>query len=371
VNIIQSTEIDPTEWDDLVNSSDDTWLWHTWEWIDLLARVYSLQKHFFIARKSGKNIGGFHRLFRTGQGGLLGQDIDLMSWLEGFCDAGPFCIRDLGMRARVRSLTQMTEAATAWGRELKIATLSCQLPPLAQSSRENTTGVNPLVLAGWRDVSKHTLIADLWKLESDLWSDLSYDARRNVKHARSVGYAVQRVDWRQTLDEYYRVQEETYTRTGVSLDLQPRAYFEAIAKTADRGRSVLWVGLEPGGRPVAFLNSARFKNGSVANTGCCETDHLDSGINYLLIWHDMLGAKHDGCRWYDIGEVALPYVEGKSRGLAVFKSKFGGELHRLYRGEISLLDRPWFMRLAMHILPRPLRTLGHEYLTRLSKTVSD
>jgi hypothetical protein len=139
------------------------------------------------------------------------------------------------------------------------------------------------------------------------------------------------------LDEYYRVHVETYHRTGVRP--HPRAYFAGIATTiAKDGHAVLWVGRDASNHPVAFHNCARFRDGSLYWTGCCETSHLPSGVNYLLFWHALAGAQEDGCGWYETGEAFPNTDDSKLKGLTLFKAKFGGELYRYYRGEIRLCD---------------------------------
>jgi hypothetical protein len=158
------------------------------------------------------------------------------------------------------------------------------------------------------------------------------------------------------LDEYYLTHLETYRRTGASH--HPKEYFEIIAETAHRGQAVLWVGRDPSGKPVAFHNCARYRKGSLYNTGCCKTEHLRSGINYLLFWNAIVGAKEDGCNWYEVGEVFPNETGGKLRGLSIFKEKFDGELYRYYRAEIQLLRwPPPYAKLAALVLPRSFRRL--------------
>jgi len=336
MEIDQSRTVSAEEWDHLVGLSDDVWLYHSWTWIEMVAAVYSLENTYFIARENGRNVGGFPlqlvRRSRYSQPCHQARSVMMGA-------AGPFSIRGLPSKTRRRVLSGLTEAAVHWARERNVEVLSCALPPLAPNNLHNPRGVNPLVTVGWRDVSTHTRIASLLKSESELWAELAYDARRSIKQARSGGYSVERGSWGEMLDEYYRVHVETYRRTGVAP--HPRAYFEGIAThLAPRGHAVLWVGRDPSGRPVAFHNCARFREGSLYWTGGCETDHLPSGVNYLLFWHALVGAREDGCEWYEMGEVFPDAPEGKLRGLTIFKGKFGGELYRYYRGEIRLFEGP-------------------------------
>jgi len=364
MEICQSSKVPQVEWDDLLRSSDDVWFWHSWTWIEDVARAYSLENRYFVARENGRNVGALP--MQMARLSLHGRECNRAYSLMMGC-AGPFCIRGLQPKGRERILSELTKAAIDWARKTNIQVLVCSLPPLALSNLRNNRGVNPLVTAGWRDVSGHTLIANLSNSESDLWSDLSHDARRSVKLAGSAGYTAERANWIEMLDEYYRVYLETYGRTGGTP--HPKGYIEALAKTQEQGNAVFWVGRDPKGRSVAFHSDARFRGGSWYSAGCCETEHLQSGVNYLLLWNAIVEAKRDGCKWYEIGEVYPQTEQEKLRGLTVFKSKFGGEMYRSYQAEIRLFDwPPSSSRLIAAVLPAPLRRFLKSWLLGITRS---
>jgi hypothetical protein len=361
MQVYQSPQVSQEDWDSLVGSSDDVWLWHSWNWIEKTALVYSLKNHYFIAKQNGQIVGGLPlQLMRVSR---YGRPINrAYSLLMG--STGPFLIRGLPSKARKRVLLELTKAAIDWAGEMSVQVLSCQLPPLALNNLNNVHGVNPLVAVGWRDVSGHTRIADLSASESDLWSGLTHDARRSVRLARSAGYTIERASWLEMLDECYRVYSETVRRAGGAPN--PKVYMQEIASMEKRGNVVLWVGRDPGGRAVAYHGDARFRDGSSYNVGCCERDHLRSGVNYLLLWHALIEAKQDGLAWYEIGEAYPDVKAGKLRGLHLFKEKFGGELYRYYRGEIRFFDwPPRSLRFVAGILPGSVRRFLARRLIRL------
>ena len=351
-------EIDPQEWDAAVMASDDAWLFHTSAWLEMTAEVWPVENLYVTARQNGRIVGGFPVQVDRLPGWLR--------WREAYSSrmgcSGPFVIREVAGKTRRRVLEALSEAVKAWARSERIDRLACALPPLAESNLRNLHGVNPLAFLAWEDVSTHTRIINLAKPESELWSDLSADARYNIRAAESAGYRVERAEWPAMLDEYYRVHVETYYRTGAQP--HPKAYFQGIAsRIAPAGNAVLWVCLDQEGSPVGFHNCGRFAGGAVYWSGCSRTEHLDRGVNYLLVWHALRGAKTDGCHAYDIGEVFPGASSGKLHGLSVFKSKFGGELYRLYRGELRFLA-PWPRR----VLRRALRVPAAIW-RRIRKTV--
>jgi len=335
MEIYHTTKVSQEEWDSLIRSSDDVWLWHSWKWIEDLARLYSLENHYFLARANGRDVAALplqlQRLHKYGRSCNQAYSLRRGS-------AGPFCTREVHLKARHNILSELTKVAVDWAKEMSVQSMSCSLPPLAPNNLRIAHGVNPLVTAGWSDLSGHTRITNLLTSEADLWLGLTHDARRSVKLARSAGYTVERGSWIEMLDDCYRVYVETIKRAGGIPD--PKAYMEIFAGMETEGNTVLWVGRDPSGQAVAYHGDARFQGGCWYGTGCCETAHLRSGVNYLLFWESLICAKKDGCAWYEIGEAYPEIKDGKFRGLEVFKGKFGGELYRLYRGEIRLFDWP-------------------------------
>jgi len=347
MEIEECAQIDAGQWDAAVAASDDAWLFHTAAWLEMTASVWPLENRYFAARQNGRIVGGFPLQADRPTRWLRPRS----AYSTKMGCSGPFVTRDLTGKGRRRVLQALNDAVLQWARSGRIESLCCWLPPLAAANLGNLRGVNPLALLGWEDVSTHTRIVDLSRPESELWSDLSEDARYNIRKAESAGYRVERAQWPQMLDEYYRVHVETYRRTGVPP--HPRAYFQGIAeRIAAGGHAVLWVCLDRQGGPVAFHNCGRFAGGAVYWTGCSRSEHLEQGVNYLLVWHALRGAKADGVQAYDIGEVFPGAAGGKLHGLSVFKSKFGGQLYRLYRGELRF-PVPWLSRAARRVLRVP------------------
>ena len=334
MEIEERTEIAPQEWDAAVEASDDTWLFHTARWIEATASVWPLENRYFVARKNDRIVGGFP--LQVAPGGRRPW-VRPRAYSTMMGTGGPFAARDLAGKGRMHVLAALSDAVLQFGRKRRLAAVDCILPPLAAGNLRNIRGVNPMVLLGWEDTSTHTRIVDLTRPESELESVLG-EARRKMKRAKAEGYTVQRTDWKNSLDDYYRVHVETYRRTGVPP--HPKAYFEAIAeKFGSSGQAVLWVCRTSTGEPVAYHNSARFGEGAVYWTGCSRTGCGEAGVNYLLCWRAILGAQQDGYRFYEVGESFPNTSDRKLKGLSEFKSKFGGELFRLFRGRLPLKRR--------------------------------
>jgi hypothetical protein len=325
MEFVEFDRITTAEWDDIVAQSDDGWVFSLADWLSMVTPIWNMQQMSFAVRENGKLIAVMPLHWipmerRLSSGG----------WGHG-CPS-------ISIIDRQRVWRACWDKVDAIASELGATRITASISPICPSSLNCRWGVNPLVEVGFSDISTHTRIIDLGKDNKQLWLGLSKDARQKIKQARELGYTVRRCPWKDLVEDYYRVHVENYRRTGVHP--HPRAYFEGIAAQPDV-YFYLWVGFDPAGHPVAFHNDARFRTAAMYHTGCSETAHLKSGINYLLFWEAMCGEKSDGLNWYESGEAFPAAKEGKEKGLTEFKGKFGGELHRLFRGEkIIIASQP-------------------------------
>jgi len=350
-------------WDALVLRSPDGFVFGLagWQRLILAVRAWGLRDLSFAAHEPGQpgRLLGVMPLQLDASGAIAAS--------SGFGGVGPIVAGGLapGHRVRVRRalLRHAEETARAAGaRELAFA-----LQAVTAASRAGR-GVSPFLEEGYEDVSTLSQIVDLRADETRLFAGLADDARRQIARARSLGYRAERADWAKLLDDYYRTHVETYRRTGVPP--HPRAYFEGIAREmAPSGHALLIVGYAPDGRPVAFHNDARFGDAALYHTGCSETAHLESGVNYLVFWQALLDAKAAGCTAYESGEVFPGAPPGsKEHGLTVFKRKFGGETHRRLRARKELAPQPPIgppgRRAALRAFARAARDLVRAALPR-------
>ncbi len=312
-----------SDWDRLVESSQEGWSFSLSAWRQVILGVpqWQLEDLSFAVRENGRLVAAFPLQFSP---------LTCIVASTGFGGSGPVLAVGLGPQHRRRLLYSMFERAANVARERGARSLEFQVSPVTRGSLAAKRGVNPFLEFGFVDRSGHSRVIDLSVGEEALWASLSADARQQVKRAKAKGYTAAYEPWTSLIDDYYRVHTENYVRTGVRP--HPREYFRGIAEyMSSRGNAVLWVARDPGGQPVAFHNDTGLAHARTYHTGCCETAHLDSGANYLLFWESLRGAVADGCSWYDAGEVFPGVKQGKEAGLSVFKSKFGGNIHRVFR----------------------------------------
>jgi len=323
-------EVGDHEWDAIVHGSPEGWAWSTSQWRRVILNVaeWGLTDFSFAAVEADRVVAVMPLQYQASS-----RRMSSTGWSAG----GVAVAAEAGPADRARITGAMIDRARELAMKQQAATLEITLSPLRQASLDEPR-INPMTAFGFEDLSTQTLVADLRVTEKALWMGLSKDARQAVKKAERAGYRAVPGGWKTHADSYYPVHVDTYTRTGVPP--HPRRYFEGFEKEmAPAGLAELWVGLAPDGRAVAFHNDTHFHHARVYHTGCSETAHLDSGVNYLLFWAALKGAREAGCQWYEIGEVFPDAVDGKTRGLTVFKRKFGGELHKYFRAR-RLLEAP-------------------------------
>lgn len=340
------------EWDNLVKDSPDGWMHSYSFWQFMMEKItdWDIQDFSFAVYQGKQLVAVMPLQLRWG-----------MLFSSAMGPAGPAVIGRIDNNYRKKILKQVFLHVKEIAQEVRASTIHVAISPLNEISLNSKYGVNYLINYGFRDVSTNTLISDLTRSESDLWKELAYDARRSVNKARELGYVVERVKWEEYIDEYYDLHVQTYLRTGVTP--HPKAYFYNIAmEIAKRGLCVLWVAKDTSGKSVAFHNCGRFKKTAYYWTGCSDVTHMDGGVNYLLLWEAIRGAKNDGCEHYEIGEAFPNSLDTKLQGLTVFKGKFSGELHRLFRGQIDC--RNIESNAGMRLCNMPKKIIG-----RLKKTL--
>ena len=319
-----------TEWDELVYSSEDGWFTCLSIWQKMIAGIpeWGYKDLSFALYDKGKILA----LMPI----QLTKNKQIVSTAMGA--GGVVISSDIYGKFRAKIIRTILDNVKKIAKKYNVHSIEILVSPLNQTSLQNIRGINNLIHYEYKDVSTYTKILNLEYSRKKLWSDLSQDARQNIKKAEKSGYFVERSCWEDFIDDYYAIHQETYFRTGATP--HPKSYFQGISQIIEQaGHSALWVGKDCKGKPVAFHNCARHGSGALYWTGCCKTESLNSGINYMLFWKAILGAKEDGYGWYEIGEVFPNVLDGKLKGLTVFKSKFGGELHRVLRSELSLIPQ--------------------------------
>jgi len=316
-------------WDRIVHDSPDTWLYHLYDWLKRTEKIWDLESRSFLVENNGEIIGIFPLQMQKGSRKLY----------SIFMGTGGAAVKNGILPSfREKVMEGMYDHVEQIASENGCPSVVVYLPPLSESSTNNRWNVNPLVNHFYTDISTHSWIVDLTQPKEGIYKNLSENAKRKIREATKKGYKIRAIKSRSEIDILYDIHCETYHRTGATP--HPKEYFLSIYDyVVAKNNAKTWVAVDANDNPVAFTNIGTFKKGAFYWTVCCRDEHFKNGVYYLLLWHAIQSAKDDNFIWFDCAE-AFPNVRnGKLKGLSEFKSKFGGELHRFYKGSITFDTR--------------------------------
>jgi len=314
------------QWDQVVRHSDDAWVFHLYDWLPLTEKNWDLEPKSFLVEYEGKIVAVFPLQLNK-------RSKSLKSTYMGL--GGAALINGLQQGVRKKIMKAMHEQVRLIASESKSPFIEVLLSPLSESSLQNQWQVNPLVQYGYEDSSSHTFMVDLKLSQEEIFNNYSHDAKREIKIATEKGFTVEALGAISEMEQFYEAHCENRKRTGV--EAHPKDFFvDFYNQYYRKGSAMIIQAKDPAGQAIAFEVTGFFKKGALYWMGCCKTEFLDTGVNCLLQYHSMRWAKDQGAQWFENGEAFPNVQEGKLHGLTVFKGKFGGQLHRLFKGRIAL-----------------------------------
>lgn len=332
--IVSRREVGDAAWDAFVDHADEAWLWHRTVLQDALLTWPGRSDEscaFIDAKGEIEAILPLQRIRRPLFRGVC------VSLLESF--GGIACRNALGDRTR-RSIYA---AASDWLEQRAAGALEIRfaLPPMAPAYRGAATPlVSPLVALDCINTPSQTWVVHLAAGAEEVWRRLEGRARTAVRKAERAGATVREAAGPADLEQYYRLHQETYRRTGATT--HPRAYFAAIWRDLlPAGLARVWIA-EADGRAVAAESFALYKGAGLYWTGAANKRGLELDANSLIQWRAMRWMADNGVEWYETGEAFPGARDGKRKGLNDFKRSFGGRLHPFYRGALD--GRGWAAR---------------------------
>lgn len=347
-SVTPASEIEPAEWDELVDHSEDAWLHHRSAWLRAEA-VLAPQRGF------GVRIDG--RLMAVCP--LMTFDLPVFPGRlrclasGGIFSSGPAFRTDMPAERR-RETEDLTYARlTGLLASERLDLLVVRLPPLTPAffrARVNPLarrGFLPQCLYGGPLYWGHAALTRIMTLEGEreTWlRSASSRLRTQVRAVEREGLAVETVSYAEGWRRFRGLQEATYRRTGASV--WPEAFFERLeplresfalhfARKEGQDAAALWVARQ--GIAATYLASATDYEGADARFGAA------------LQFHAMEEARRGGCRYYQIGPY-YPFMQAsdKMHRIGEFKRRLGGEDWPLPEG--TLVRSPFKLHslLALH-----------------------
>lgn len=328
LNVVPLAEMKPGDWDSVVRSSPDGWVFGLHGWQQLVTEVepWGFQELGFGLVDGDELVAVMPLHFQPSSG---------VAASSGWGGAGPIVADGVEPARRAWIIAEALGEAIKRAAASGAVRLDIASSPITRRAISGDGDNGAYAASGFVDRSLRSQVIALDRSEQDIWMGLSKTARNLVRRAEKAGYRVEQVDWQANLDAYYDMHTETYTRTGVTP--HPKSYFRGIAShVAASGSARLFATLTPAGEPIAFHNMAVLGPGACYHTGCSREIAANDGAGYLLMFGAINAARSSGVARYDCGWVFPEATEGKQKGLTLFKTRFGGEPRPSFRAELSL-----------------------------------
>lgn len=312
MSITVTPEYDPESWNALVDRSDGTSPVHRYEFLRVLERYAGGRLHPLVAYNGEEPVGLFP-VFETQAGPFT--TVSSPPAMLDTLPLGPATLGTEGMkRRRVERVTRrFVEESLAW--------MESRLDPDQIRVRTDPRfgDLRPFLWEGFDARPYYTYVVDVDRDEEELLGEFSRDARRNVRDADDVDYAIE-VGGREDLETIVEQVLARHREMGEPLGI-PAEFFldvhDALPDDVLRPYVCRVDGEYTSG--VAALEHGdvvyRWKGGAKTDADLASSDVLD--------WHVMRETRDRGGRLYDLVGANVPR-------LCDYKAKFGPEPRTYY-----------------------------------------
>lgn len=314
------------EWDQVVDSSSDGWLWHRHCFQDVLLTWPNRSDLGFALLGPGDRpvaVVPAH-LVTARLAGMKARRIDVLG--------GP-CISDaLDPATRIAALAAATAALRDVASRTRSVHVTVTLAAVAPGSRsQNADSTNPLVSLGYEDRSDQSWVVDTGGSEDEVWKNVQGKTRGYIRASAREGLTVRSMA-STDIASYHALHVATCTRTAARP--HPREYFEMIwDRLVPRGLAY-GVIAEQDGTPVSACHVATDLAAATYWTAASDEVGQARHANASMIWEVLLRAVAEGLLEVDLGEAHIRGGSSKHAGISAFKRKFGGRLRPLHRGRL-------------------------------------
>jgi CelD/BcsL family acetyltransferase involved in cellulose biosynthesis len=297
--------LDYPGWDDLLLASGDSSFFHTSAWAKVIVESYVYQPVYF-ARMENSRLS------------FVMPFMDIASRLTGRRGVSlPFTDYCNPFGPGKESLREAVQAAIDYGRRSKWDYVEWRV-----------TG--NLVEGATPSESYLTHDLDLERSESEIYSGLSENHRRNIKKAMKDGLTLRLDRSRESLGDFYRLHCRTRKRHG--LPPQPLSFFQNIFNhVLSRDLGVI-VSALLSGKIIASSVFFHFGANAIFKYGASDTGYLSYRPNNLVMWEAIQWYKGRGAKSLNLGR-----TEVDNQGLRRFKLSWGASERALnyYRYDLE------------------------------------
>jgi lipid II:glycine glycyltransferase (peptidoglycan interpeptide bridge formation enzyme) len=335
-NVRSFTDVDPEEWDAMVDGSQEGWLYQTSAWVEYAQRWGSKSVSFAVYDRNGLIVAVVPLYAdHVRKGGLR-----IKRLLTGL--SGPVIRQGLSPRTHrrvsdfiFRNIDDLAERLHADMLQVRLTTCApAYLPPLRSA-------INPLLYQGIAPpvhvgllggANTLTRVIFLDKDEDVLFREMDEDCRNAVRQGERHGFQFVQGSASADVEIYVQLHRETWARTG--LTPHPKEYFMDMWNTfAPDGRMVLLFAYD--GTEVAATLLLHVYKGNVFYWGGASAEKSQRfRCNNYLMWNAIKWAKSSGFSVFEIGTFyPFPSVSAKEFAVGKYKAQFGRDTLACYEGQ--------------------------------------
>jgi hypothetical protein len=322
-------ELGRQQWDEFVDTVDQAWLWHRYDWQDALETWRGrIDQSFAVLDSRTREILALVPIHR-----ITGKLYRVLPWNTLQSTGGPAFKNNIGDKQRLQVINFIENFLSGLAKQHSVFEINLMLTALAPAFRGvSCPRVNPLLdFPGCENTLTQTYVLDLRESEATLRARYSKGARSELKKIENEGVEIREAHGLNDLATYYQLHTETYQRTGVPP--HPIEYFRHIFDVFIPAGLSRVAFLVRDGQVIAAQNTALYKRGGLYWTGASRSDKT-SGDNRILMQDQLQYARQVGIDWYEVGEAFPNAASGKAKGLNDFKRSFGGTMYPVYRGRL-------------------------------------
>ena len=309
LSLVRISDSSKDLWNDFVSANPHAYVYHLWEWGDVLCKTYNLDR-WCLAVKEDQRIVGVLPIFCIR--GLFFAD-KLVSL--PFCEYGGPLLGDYSDQSMVESVLRMfMKSVNELAEKLKIDYIELRHPQIPFS--------NFFSSSGFRVLQRYvTFRLDLTAGESRIWESFDGLTRRRTRarleRAMRIGTEVEEVDIG-SLMYYYAL----YLRTQKRLGSPPHSYaFFKNLYDGFRAKGLFRMFLATSkGKPIAGITVFCFNGMLYCWNNVLDRNYAKWHPTDFLLWHLIRWGVKNNFRILDLGR-----TRSEDAGVYYFKSRWGGQ----------------------------------------------
>ncbi len=316
-------EITSHEWDSYIENHQNSWLWHTSDFIKAKNSWHGHSNQSFGIYDNSQNIVGIFplyliesKIFRIFNAPLLD---NIGGWLtDDKTNNG--CYSQIIIDEFLKKLSKF----------------SCLAGNINFSTASLNQDIDPLFVHGLAGNRAYSSVIDLTRPLEDIWKGFRKGHKSEIKKAENNNITF-KLALPEDLECYYGMHKKVYAKS----DLLPhnKKYFEQIFNILlPKNNAIVGIALL-NGKPIAMANYGAYKGKAVYWTGACFDDAYKVGANHFLHWKMIQHLQDINISWLDMGEIFYQHFSSKIQGISNFKIGFGGKFFPIYKGSISSISK--------------------------------